>query len=190
MGSSKEAKAVTHERILSIAARRFRERGLEGIGIADIMKEAGLTVGGFYKHFESRDALVVEAVAHAMGELCLWEGAAESLEDLIGRYLNEEHRDLPGEGCAFGCLTGDLGRAHPQAQALATERLNRSLAFISKFYPDDGSPQYRAHAITLFSTLVGAIGLSRAVSDEALSREILQSVAAQMLSSLPAKSAR
>src|SRR6266481_4288686 len=99
MRHSKAEKARTHERIVAIAAKRFREKGLAGIGIADLMKEAGLTVGGFYKHFDSRDALVAEAVSSAFGawkrqmDAAASGGPPVSYEKLIDEYLDEWHRD-------------------------------------------------------------------------------------------------
>src|SRR6202048_3889811 len=102
MGHSRAGKTKTHKRIVKIASRRFREKGLAGVGIADVMKEAGLTVGGFYKHFDSRDALVAEAVSSAFGD---WKrrvdaaasgGPAVSYAKLIAASLNKAHRDVPG----------------------------------------------------------------------------------------------
>jgi TetR/AcrR family transcriptional repressor of nem operon len=98
MGYSKSDKAETHTRIVRVAAKRFRERGLDGIGVADVMKEAGVTVGGFYKHFDSRDELVVEALATAFQDLDRWEEHTDTLTKALGNYLSEEHRDAPGEG--------------------------------------------------------------------------------------------
>src|SRR5438270_13314748 len=102
MGHSKAQKTRTHKRIVSIASKRFREKGLAGFGIAELMKEAGLTVGGFYKHFGSRDDLVGEAVNSAFGgwqrrlDVAIFGGPAVSLSKLIDDYLNETHRDNPG----------------------------------------------------------------------------------------------
>src|ERR1700751_1452434 len=99
MGHSKAQKTKTHKRIISIASKRFREKGLAGVGIAELMKEAGLTVGGFYKHFDSRDDLVAEAVSSAFGgwnrrvDAAAPGGPLVSLAKLIDDYLNEAHRD-------------------------------------------------------------------------------------------------
>src|ERR1700757_3811983 len=105
MRHSKAEKTKTHQRIVAIASKRFREEGLVGIGIADLMKEAGLTVGGFYKHFNSRDALVAEAVGLALE---LWKnqldaaasgGPPVTYDSLVDQYLSDAHRDHPGVGC-------------------------------------------------------------------------------------------
>src|SRR6202011_3342611 len=111
MGYSKSDKAETHTRIVREAAKRFRERGLEGIGVADVMKEARVTVGGFYKHFESRDELVGEALTAAFKDLDVWEDNADDLAASIRGYLSKQHRDDPGSGCAMGALLGDVGRS-------------------------------------------------------------------------------
>src|SRR5258708_35125247 len=108
MGHSRRDKQTTHERIVRVAAKRFRERGLDGIGVADVMKEAGMTVGGFYKHFESRDELVTEALSAAFTSLDAWEARAENLAQAVRDYLSEAHRDAPGKGCALGALLGDV----------------------------------------------------------------------------------
>ena len=135
MGNSKRDKQATHERIVRVAAKRFRERGLEGIGVADVMKEAGVTVGGFYKHFGSRDELVVEAVATAFKDLDVWEEHTADMAQLLQNYLTEAHRDAPGSGCAMGALLGDVTRGSKSARALYTARVKRSLAFSSALLP-------------------------------------------------------
>src|SRR4029077_15684009 len=116
MGHSKSDKAKTHARIVKVAARRFRELGLEGIGVADVMKEAGATVGGFYKHFNSRNELVVEALATSFLDLDSWEEHTDTLTKALENYLSEEHRDAPGAGCASGALLGDMSRASRPAK--------------------------------------------------------------------------
>src|SRR6202045_2089452 len=123
MSYSKRDKAETHTRIVSVAAKRFRELGLEGIGVADVMKEAGVTVGGFYKHFESRDELVVEALATAFKDLDVWEEHAEGLPQLLQNYLTEAHRGAPGTGCAMGALLGDMTRGSKSARTVYTARV-------------------------------------------------------------------
>jgi TetR/AcrR family transcriptional repressor of nem operon len=182
MGHAKRDKQTTHERIVSVAARRFRERGLEGIGIADVMKEAGVTVGGFYKHFGSRDELVVEALAAAFKDLDVWEEHTTDMAQLLQNYLTEAHRDVPGTGCAMGALLGDMTRGSKSARALYTERVKRSLAFTSALLPSSPRANKRGRALLILSALLGAINLSRAVSDPDLSREILYGVRDQLIS--------
>jgi TetR/AcrR family transcriptional regulator, transcriptional repressor for nem operon len=182
MGYSKRDKAATHERVVGVAAKRFRELGLDGIGVADVMQEAGVTVGGFYKHFHSRDELVVEALAAAFHDLDRWEEHAGTLTALLGNYLSAEHRDAPGTGCALGALVGDMSRASRSARAVYTARVKRSLAHAAGLVPAKGASQRRARAMLMLSAMLGAINLARAVSDPALSREILEQTRDQLLS--------
>jgi TetR/AcrR family transcriptional regulator, transcriptional repressor for nem operon len=181
MGHSKKDKQATHERIVKVAAKRFRERGLEGIGVADVMKEAGVTVGGFYKHFGSRDELVVEALATAFKDLDVWEEHTADMEQLLRNYLTEAHRDAPGTGCAMGALLGDVTRGSKSARALYTERVKRSLAFSNALLPASQRGDNRNRALLILSALLGAISLSRAVSDASLSREILHGVREELI---------
>jgi TetR/AcrR family transcriptional regulator, transcriptional repressor for nem operon len=183
MGHSKENKRATHARILRVAAKRFRERGIEGIGVADVMKEAGVTVGGFYRHFESRDELVVEALATAFKDLDVWEEHAEGLPQLLKNYLTEAHRDAPGTGCAMGALLGDMSRGRKSARTVYTARVKRSLAFFSALLPSSPRSDKRGCALLILSAMLGAINLSRAVSDPTLSREILHKVREQLIES-------
>jgi TetR/AcrR family transcriptional regulator, transcriptional repressor for nem operon len=181
MGYSKSDKAETHTRIVKVAAKRFRERGLEGIGVADVMKEAGVTVGGFYKHFASRDELVVEALAAAFKDLDVWEEHTADMAHLVRNYLTEAHRDAPGAGCAMGALLGDMSRASRSAKAVYTARLKRTLAYSTGLVPPNGASDRRARAILTISAMLGAINLSRAVSDPHLSLEILERTRDQLI---------
>src|SRR6201996_3647031 len=188
MGYSKGDKAEPRSRIVREADQRFRERGLDGIGVADVMKEAGVTVGGFYKHFASRDELVVEALATAFQDLDRWEENTDTLTKALKAYLTEEHRDAPGTGCALGALLGGMSRASRSAKAVYTARLKRSLAYSTGIVPISEPSDRRARAILMISAMLGAINLSRAVSDRNLSREILQQTRHQLISlNKPAK---
>jgi TetR/AcrR family transcriptional repressor of nem operon len=182
MGHSKAQKARTHKRIVAIASKRFREKGLAGFGIAELMNEAGLTVGGFYKHFDSRDDLVAEAVNSAFGG---WKrrvdaansgGPPVSYEDLVGDYLSEAHRNNPGTGCAFSALAPEIARSDERTRALASEQVRNDIQLIAGLLPTKDKRMARSRAILAFSALVGAMSLARAVSDVALSREILAAV--------------
>ena len=186
MRHSKAEKAKTHKRIVAIASKRFREEGLAGIGIADLMKEAGLTVGGFYKHFKSRDALVAEAVGSALE---LWKcqvdtaasgGPPVTYESLVDGYLSEAHRDHPGTGCAVSSLAGDIARSDKRTRAAVTRQIRDDMELVATMIRDTnekGKGTARSQAILTYCALVGAIGVARAVSDEYLSREILTTVA-------------
>lgn len=183
MRHSRAEKAATHQRIVQIAARRFRERGFDGIGVADIMREAGLTVGGFYKHFGSREDLVVEALAATFGSLEAWEAKARSsLRNAIARYLSPAHRDDPADACPLSALLNDVPRIRSiNASDAYAVQLGRVFEFLESLLPAEIREQRRAHARLIFSACVGALTLSRAVDDPALSREILDTVADQLI---------
>jgi TetR/AcrR family transcriptional repressor of nem operon len=178
---AKKTKTHTHARILKVAARRFRELGLDGIGVADVMKQAGVTVGAFYKHFKSRDELVVEALGTAFKDLDAWEEQAETLPQVLENYLSEAHRDNPGTGCAMAALLGDMSHASKSAKTVYTARVKRSLAFTAGLLPSEENADKRGRALLIFSGLLGALNLSRAVSDPILSREILEQVRRQLV---------
>jgi len=182
MGYSKAQKARTHKRIVGIASKRFREKGLAGFGIAELMKEAGLTVGGFYKHFDSRDELVSEAVSSAFDD---WQRRVDaaahgapsaSYAALIDDYLSDVHRKNPGTGCAFSALAPEIARSDKRTRALTSERVRKDLELLVGLLPGKDKRTARSRAILTFSALVGAMSLARAVSDEGLSREILKTV--------------
>jgi len=186
MRHSKTEKAKTHERIVAIASKRFREEGLAGIGIADLMKEAGLTVGGFYKHFDSRDDLVAEAIDSAQGpwtrqmDAAAVGGPPVTYNSLVDNYLTEAHRNHPGTGCPVSALAGDLGRSDKRTRALATEIVREGIELIAtriRARNENDRAAARSHAVLTYCGLVGAIGVARAVSDQPLSREILKTVA-------------
>src|SRR5205807_5906027 len=147
------------------------------------MKEAGLTVGGFYKHFDSRDDLVAEAVSSAFGgwkrrvDAAKAGGPSVSLAKLIDDYLNEAHRDDPGTGCAFSALAPEIARSDKRTRALTTEQVRNDIQLIAGLIAGRDAHAARSQAILTFSALVGAMSLARTVSDEALSREILKTVA-------------
>ena len=182
MGHSQTDKAETHKRIVKIAAKRLRENGLAGVGIAELMKEAGLTVGGFYKHFDSRDDLVIEALGSAFGgwkrriDAAASGGTPLSYESLIDDYLNEAHRDNPGTGCAFGALAGEIGRSDKRTRALASEQIRNYIQLLAGLLSRKDRRTARSKAILTLSALVGPVALARAVSDDALSLEILKMV--------------
>src|SRR5258706_13794372 len=179
MGHSRAEKEKAHKAIVKIAAKRFREEGLAGVGIAELMKEAGLTVGGFYKHFDSRDDLVAEAVSSAFGN---WKsqvdaaasgGPPVSYAKLIDDYLNEAHRDNPGTGCAFSALAPEIARSDKRTRALASKQIGDDIQLIAALLPGKDKRTAKSRAILTFSALVGALSLARAPSDEPLPLQIL-----------------
>jgi TetR/AcrR family transcriptional regulator, transcriptional repressor for nem operon len=198
MGHSQVSKANTHARLVAAAAARFKERGIDGISLADLMKELELTHGGFYKHFSSRDELVAEALQLALDE----SGQAMS-ERLLGAekpdiaafvdfYLDEAHRDGRAAGCAVAALAGDAPRKSADVQAQFRKHIEGNLKNLSEALPPGGSTgEARATSILVLSALYGALIMARAVGDSPLSREVLRTVRRQVLSlTAPAKKPR
>lgn len=179
MSRSQAEKAVTHEQIVNLAAERFREVGLNGIGVADLMKEAGRTPGGFYKHFESREKLVEEALQ------CAFDKRAKALEkytepdstlslaDWVESYLSERHMNDPGSGCALAAVMNDVARSGDAVRTLYTRELQNELGVMTTLTSSKQPANKRAQAVLAMCALVGAIGLSRAVSDDELTEELL-----------------
>jgi TetR/AcrR family transcriptional repressor of nem operon len=188
MGHSKADKDDSHDRIVKIGAARFREEGLDGLGVAALMKEAGLTHGGFYRHFASREELVAEVVERALqdgGEAVRRIGAserppAEVLGLLVDAYLSAAHRDNLATSCAVTTLAGDVARSNERARSAYTQQVDVYLEVLVKLVTADKQKSRRTKAIAALSTLVGAVSMSRAVNDDALSREILKSAADEL----------
>lgn len=184
MKVSREEAQRNRERIVEAAARRFRERGFEGIGVADLMKEAGLTHGGFYGHFESKEQLMAEAAAHAMERSKdLWSRRAAAARDdpmaAIARlYLTPRHRDDPGNGCVMAALAADAARQGPAVRGALAGGLRKSFDFLAGLVKGGTPAARRRKAIATYASWVGALILARAAADDAaLSREILEAVA-------------
>ena len=191
MGHSQADKLATHQRIVDIAAKRFRERGIDGISIADLMKEAGLTVGGFYKHFASRDELVAEAFEHALRDLSSWESAITTApREAMRTYISETHRDAVTSGCPISALANDMSRSTAEARDIYTNHARRLLEQISKALPTEDSAGKRSEAALILSACVGSIALSRAISDPKLSKQILDGTLTQVLELLSTKRSR
>jgi len=183
MGHSQEEKEKNHRQIVEIAAARMRESGTEGPGVAEIMKAAGLTHGGFYKHFDSRDDLVAEAVeaAIAQGEAgyrSATEGAADPLAAFVDWYLSDHHRDNPGSGCPVVALGADAARADPRVRTAYRNQVERYIAHLEELIGDNEDA--RRQAIAAVSSMVGAMLISRAVDNPELSDEILREVRASI----------
>jgi TetR/AcrR family transcriptional repressor of nem operon len=185
MGHSQADKAESHHRIVQVAASRFREVGVGGIGVADLMEDAGLTHGGFYRHFVSRDELVAEAIECALHdggraiEAVANEGAF-TLAALVDAYLSTEHRDHLATSCAVTTLAADVARSNDRARSAYTRQVGIYLGLLAKLLARHKQRSRRAKAIAVLSTLVGAVSLARAVNDEKLSREILNAAADEL----------
>jgi TetR/AcrR family transcriptional repressor of nem operon len=179
MKVTREQAAQNRERIVEAAAQRFRERGFEGIGVADLMKEAGLTHGGFYGHFSSKEDLIAEASARALtSSLALWtkltqRAPSDPLSAIAGVYLTSRHRDNPGTGCLLAALGPDLSRQGPAVRRAVTDYVRSACDLLAKLVPGRSKAARRQKAISTYATLVGAMVMARAVDDRALSQEIL-----------------
>ena len=178
MGSSQAEKAASHDRIVRTAAARIRSDGINGVSVSELMSEAGLTHGGFYRHFDSRDKLVVEAIEAALADGSKAADAASKLGEgrglaaVISGYLSKPHRDHPEAGCAVAALPTDVSRATPDARAAYTRQVHKYLDLLASLDPSHDGDQ--AH-LTL-AALVGGVVLARAVDDPELSDQILESV--------------
>ena len=191
MKVSKAQAAENREGIVEAAARLYREKGLDGVGVAEITRDAGLTHGGLYRHFESKDALAREACLRAFEwtitpldglETPEAEGApATRLRALVHGYLSENHRDHPGEGCPAAALAADAARAGPEMSEVFAQGVERNIQrFMSVLPGNDGAK--RARTIATLSSMVGALVLARATAagDPALSEEILATLREQL----------
>jgi TetR/AcrR family transcriptional repressor of nem operon len=179
MRVSREKSAETRERILDVAATLFREKGFDGIGLAEIMQAAGLTHGGFYKHFGSKDDLEAQATGVALARNAadwrrLFEGAAaRPLSAFIDEYLSPHHRDDLGKGCAIAALGADVARQGERVRSALTGGLEPFLQLLSNAIPGRSKAVRRRKAIVTMAELIGTLILARAVDDPALSDEIL-----------------
>ncbi len=172
------------ERILTVAGTLFRERGYDGISVADIMKRAGLTHGGFYGHFASKDDLAAEITLRILardGWLERLTGKPDpALGDVVQSYLSTRHRDDPGHGCVFAALGSDAARQPKGVRRAFTEGLRLRLDALLALVPGRTASKRRQTALATLATLVGAMVLSRAVDDVKLSNEILEAASASL----------
>jgi TetR/AcrR family transcriptional repressor of nem operon len=183
---SREQAAENRERILDAATQRFRERGFEGIGVADLMKEAGLTHGGFYGHFASKEDLIAQACARASDRSrARWARLSERapdnpLAEIARVYLTPQHRDSPGAGCLIAALGPDVARQGPVVRDAVTAGVRAALDFLTRIVPGRSRAAKRRKAIASYASMVGGMVLARAVNDRVFSKEILDAVEASI----------
>jgi TetR/AcrR family transcriptional repressor of nem operon len=180
MRHSKEDKAASHDRIVTVAAARIRESGTEQPGVAEIMAAAGLTHGGFYKHFASRDELIAEAVERALTDSEsrvpeLTAGAEDPLAAFADAYLSVAHRDDPATGCGVVALGTDMPRVGGAAQEAYRAQVERYLEHLQQLLGDDDDAT-RSRATVTLSAMVGAVMIARALGPTPRSEEILRVV--------------
>ena len=179
MKVSREQAALNRERILEAAAQLFRERGFDGIGVADLMKQAGLTHGGFYGHFASKEELIAEASARALTSTFEFlsneaqRTTGDPLAAVAESYLSSTHRDDPGTGCLLAALGPDVSRQGRAVRRTVTDFVRSAVDLLMTLVPGKSKAARRQKAISTYATLVGTMVMARAVDDRALSQEIL-----------------
>lgn len=170
-------KESTHERIVEAAARAIRRSGYGGTGVADIMKDAGLTHGGFYAHFDSREAMLAEAADRAgaegvatMGRIAAKTSSPQqALQKMMEAYLSKEHVNGIETGCPVAALVSEMPRQAPEVRHAATRHIKEMIDLVARQSPDWGQPTAHKHALVTLATMVGALVLARAVDDQRLS---------------------
>ncbi|WP_277591514.1 TetR/AcrR family transcriptional regulator [Pseudomonas chlororaphis] len=191
MRVSKAQAQLNREHIVETASIMFRERGFDGVGVADLMAAAGFTHGGFYKHFGSKADLMAEASANSLAQ-SLASAEELSVKDFIDVYVSRDHRDGRATGCTMAALCGDAARQSDDLKSAFAEGIERTLQTLGEKYPigPDAAPgEARVKMIDLLARAVGAIILSRACPDDsALADEILAVCHAQMTESLSSQS--
>lgn len=172
-------KEITHQRIVETAARAIRRSGYDGTGVADIMKEAGLTHGGFYAHFSSRDAMLAEAADLAGADtvavaerIFAAVPQEQALCALMDAYLSDEHTDNIESGCALAALGSEMPRQAPEVRKASTRRIKEIVSLVERQMA--GQPEAREKALVTIATMVGTLLLARAVDEPALSQEFRQ----------------
>jgi TetR/AcrR family transcriptional regulator, transcriptional repressor for nem operon len=178
MRKSREEAARTRERIVTVAAGEFRKHGIVATGLNDLMKAAGLTHGGFYKHFESKDQLVEEACAEAVETLIVKMSAAGP--GAVATYLSTGHRDNPAEGCPLAAIGSELSRGDEKTRVVATDGFLKLVEIMAGQFPKIPPDAARRRALVAVSTMIGALTMSRIVTDPDLSGEILRSAEESM----------
>ena len=180
MRYSRAHKLETHARIVKKASVRLREKGAHGIGVADLMKEAGLTHGGFYAHFDSREALVIEAFTHAMDRSTeRWRKLAEQtppekrLAMIVNTYLTPLHRDDLGRGCAVPALGAEIARESPKTRRVFAGRLEQMIEMLAAQIPGVPRKAARKQAVAAIATMMGTLVLARVAGSGDFSDEIL-----------------
>jgi TetR/AcrR family transcriptional repressor of nem operon len=184
MKVTREQAKKNRARVLEVAGRLFREKGLDGIGVDDLMKGAGLTHGGFYANFDSKEELMAQACEQSLAQLveawskAVGEAKGDPVAKVVAGYLSINHRDDPGNGCVLAALGADLARKSPAVRRGVTDCMRRFIELLTRIVPGRSRVDRRKKALAMYASLVGAMVLARVVDDPALSREFLRAVAA------------
>jgi TetR/AcrR family transcriptional regulator, transcriptional repressor for nem operon len=185
---SREEAAANRERVIDVASRLFREKGFDGVSVVDVMKGAGLTHGGFYGQFDSKDHLAAEACDRAAANAAKkWntiadEAGAEAFDTLVRLYLSPERVSAPGSGCIFAALGPEAARQGKPVRRVLAKGLECLLDVLNRTIPGKLAAERRRRAIAAMSEMVGAMVLARCVGDRALSDEILAAAASDLRS--------
>jgi TetR/AcrR family transcriptional repressor of nem operon len=173
-------KEETRKKVLRAAAAAVRAKGPDGVGVAEIMAEAGLTHGGFYAHFRSKEALVAAAIEEAFGQsrrrfarMTQAMTSEQALAAFVDAYVSTEHRNNPQNGCPISTLANDLPRQGPTVRAAFDAGVADLIARLEAWLPQRDPAARRSLASSLMAEMAGAVALSRAVSDEALAEQLL-----------------
>jgi TetR/AcrR family transcriptional repressor of nem operon len=186
MKVTREQVAKNRQRILEVAGKLFREKGFDGVSVADIMKSAGLTHGAFYGHFASKEELAARACANAVAKtLDIWTGLAsdkspDQLGAIVANYLTPSHRDDLGGGCVLAALGADVVRQPGSVRHALTDGIRSTVAMLSMMAPGASNAAHREKAFATLAGLVGALTLARAADDRRLSDEILNAALATL----------
>lgn len=174
-------KEETRKKVVKAAAMAVRAKGPDGVGVAEIMAEAGLTHGGFYAHFKSKEALVAAAVEEAFGQsrrrfsrLTEDMNPTEALDAFIDAYVSAEHRANPQRGCPISTLANDLPRQGPMVRAAFDAGVEGLIGRIEGWLPEPDPVARRSLASSMMAEMAGAVALARAVSDDALAGQLLE----------------
>jgi len=174
MRKSREEAAQTRKRIVTAASEEFRKNGIVATGLNDLMSAAGLTHGGFYKHFESKDQLVAEACAEAVETILEMLAAASEKGGAAAAYLSTDHRDHPATGCPLSAIGSELARSDEKTRAAATAGFLKLVEIMAGQFGKVAPATARRRALVAVSTMIGALTMSRVVTDPELSAEILK----------------
>jgi len=190
MRKSKQEAAATRQRIIKAAAAAFRKNGIAGTGLSDLMAAASLTHGGFYRHFDSKDQIVAEACTAAVDSLVDQLAAAASgkspqrgLKTIVEKYLSAAHRDEPANGCPLAALGSELARGDDRTRAAATQAFLMLVGVIAAQFGKTRPDVARRRALVAAATMIGALTMSRIVTDSELSASILREAAEQLVNS-------
>jgi len=179
--SRSAAKEASHERIVAAAAKAIRRSGYDGTGVADIMKEAGLTHGAFYAHFESREAMLAEAASRACAESAAITAEVvasappkEAFLSMLRAYLSPEHLKTAEFGCPLAALGSETSRQAPEVRRVTTRYVKEQVDLVARQSPDWGRADVHERALLTVAAMVGTLVLARAVDDPALSSSLCE----------------